>query len=184
MREAADTVSRAAADPERVRDPPSGIASPGFGGVLALQRSAGNRATVAALRLSRRSTNVLPFDEDIFRSKIGAEAAQLGQMLFHAKLGQALFPKARAEVEKRAELVPIWNEWVNGMNAFNWKTADNARKALRELAPDGPLAAMHGPEDARLEAGGAIFEKLWKAYESPNAAFPDLGPYMTLGHYQ
>src|SRR5829696_1057853 len=184
MREAADTVSRAAADPERVRDPPSGNASAAFGGVLALQRSAGNRATVAALRLARRSTNVLPFDEEIFRSKIGAEAAKLGQMLFHSKLGDVLFPKAVAEVNKRPELFPIWNEYMNGINHLNWKTADNARKALRELAPDGPMAALHGPEDARLEAGGAIFEKLWKAYENPTASFPDLAPYATLGHYQ
>jgi len=184
MHEAADTVSRAQAEPAVAPAPPLGSAWPAYAPVLALQRSAGNRATVAALRLSRRTTNVLPFDEDIFRSKIGEEAAGLGQMLFHSKLGQVLFPKARAEVDKRPELVPIWNEWVTGMNAFNWKTADNARKALRELAPDGPMGAFHGPEDARLEAGGAIFEKLWKAYESPNASFPDLAPYMTLGHYQ
>ena len=184
MRETAEPVSRAAAEPDALRDPPAGVAATAVGGVLALQRSAGNRATVAALRLSRRSTNVLPFDQDIFRSKIGAEAARFGQMLFHSKVGAALDPKVAAAVDQQPALAPLWQEYVEGVGKLNWKRADAARKALREAAPDGPMAALHGPEDARLEAGGAIFEKLWKAYESPNASFPDVAPYATLSHYQ
>jgi hypothetical protein len=183
MREAADPVSQAVAEPETAPAPPAGVVAPRLAGVLALQRSAGNRATVRALGLAR-ATNVLPFDREIFASKVGKEAVALGQMLFHAKLGQVVLPKAIAIIEKRPELVPIWNEWMGAMDSVNWKTADAARKALRELAPDGPLAALHGPDDARLEAGGAIFEKLWKAYEKPDAPFPDLSAYATLSHYQ
>lgn len=184
MRETGDMVSRAAAEPEVARAPPSGSVPPSFGGVLALQRSAGNRATVRALRLAREATNVLPFDREIFASKIGKEAAGLGQMLFHAKLDPLVIPPAGGAADQRPELTPIFDEWLKAMDEGNWKTADAARKALRELAPDGPLAAYHGPEDARLEAGGAIFEKLWKAYEKPDAPFPDLKPYATMGHYQ
>jgi hypothetical protein len=183
MRETADPVSQAVAEPGSAPAPPAGAVAPGLAGVLALQRSAGNRATVRALGLAR-ATNVLPFDREIFASKVGKEAVAFGQMLFHAKLGQVVLPKAIAVVEKRPELVPIWNEWMGAMDSVNWKTADAARKALRELAPDGPLAALHGPDDARLEAGGAIFEKLWKAYERPDAPFPDLSAYTTLSHYQ
>jgi hypothetical protein len=184
MRETAEPVSRAAADRERVGSTAEVTAPPAYGGVLALQRSAGNRATVAALRLARRTTNVLPFDEDIFRSKIGTEAARLGQMLFHAKLAAIVLPKAEEAAAKQPELAPLLKEWVKAVNRLNWKTADNARKALRELAPSGSMAALHGPEDARLEAGGLIFDKLWKAYADPQASFPDLTPYATLSQYQ
>ena len=98
MRETAEPVSRAAAEPEIVRGPPSEFAAP-VAGVLALQRAAGNRATMHALGLARaqKATNVLPFDEDIFASKIGKEAATYGQMLFHSKLGDLVVPKAVAE---------------------------------------------------------------------------------------
>ena len=183
MRESADPVSRAAAEPETAPGPPSRTGAPGLSGVLALQRSAGNRATMRALGLARAS-KVLPFDREIFASKVGAEAAGYGQMLFHSKLGQLVLPQAGGAAAQRPELKPIFDEWLTAMGAGRWSTADAARKALRELAPDGPLAALHGPEDARLEVGGAIFEKLWKAYEKPDAPFPDLTPYATMSHYQ
>ena len=184
MRETAEPVSRAAAEPEIVRGPPSELAAP-VAGVLALQRAAGNRATMRALGLARapKVTNVLPFDEDIFASKIGKEAATYGQMLFHSKLGDLVVPKAVEEV-KRLKIVPIFNEWITGLNTGDWKQADAARAALRDADPGGPLAALHGPDDARLEVGGAIFEKLWKAFEKPGVPFPDLKPYATLGQYQ
>jgi hypothetical protein len=183
MRETADSVSRAAAEPETTAGPLPGVAAP-FAGVLALQRSAGNRATVRALGLSRRASKVLPFDQEIFTAKVGTEAVTYGQMLFHSMLGALVIPKAEAVVDQRAELGPVWKYWLASMAKGDWQGADAARQALRELAPDGPLAALHGPDDARLEAGGAIFEKLWKAYDKPGSGVPDLTPYATLSQYQ
>lgn len=186
MRETADPVSRATAEPETLPGPPTRAGAAAFGGVLALQRSAGNRATMRALGLARepRATNVLPFDEEIFAAKVGKEAAGFGQMLFHSKLGALVLPQVTGAVDQQPELKPIFEEWLAAMGDGAWASADAARKALRELAPAGPLAPYHGPEDARLEVGGAIFEQLWKAYEKPESPFPDLKPYATMSQYQ
>ncbi len=186
MRDTADPASQAAAEPEVARAPPNGLATSAFGGVLALQRAAGNRATVRALGIARapQATKVLPFDQEIFASKIGEEAAGAGQMLFHSRLWALVIPKAEAEVNRRPELVPIWKEWLDSMNEGAWESADSARKKLRELAPTGPLAALHGPDEGRMVAGGPIFERLWKQFEKPDSPFPDLTPYATISQYQ
>jgi hypothetical protein len=157
------------------------------GAVLALQRTAGNRATGAALALARApTTNVLPFDEDIFRAKGGAEVVTGGQFVFSSHLFDILVPKVKKQVDAAPRFREKLNEHMtacghNDEGYINWAEADKARADLKAA---GFPADVLGPEAASLAAGGAIFEKLWAGYADPKSSFPDLTPYATISQYQ
>jgi hypothetical protein len=175
--------------PDAASAPIAGAAVPArdpAGAVLALQRAAGNRATQAALRIARVPTTVLPFDEEIFRAKAGPEVVELGQMVFGSYLLDALVPKVKKQLEVTPQYRDKLNEHMvacgnNDEGYINWAAADKARADLKAA---GFPAALLGPDSASLEAGGAIFEKLWAAYADPQAPFPDLSPYATISQYQ
>jgi hypothetical protein len=162
-----------AAEPEQSPLSPAALAHAPASAVLALQRSAGNRAVARFIGPAWREAR--------FRSMIGSEAARLGQMLFHVKLADLLFPKVNAAIAETPALAGAWDDFVAAIGVGKWKEADAARAELKDTKFP---AALLGPDDARLEVGGKIFETLWKAYASPTAAFPDLTPYVTVGHYQ
>jgi hypothetical protein len=121
------------------------------------------------------------FRQARFRSFIGSDAADRGQMLFHAKLEPLLLEKVNEALAKDPALQPVLQEWLDAIGNFDWATADERR---RELTNTKFPAALIGPDDSRLEVGGTIFHTLWKAYSKPDATLPDLNAYMTLSQYQ
>ena len=162
-----------APEPEPLTRVPSTLAPGAGSAVLALQRTLGNRGVMRVIGPALREAS--------FRFKIGEDVARLGQMLFHVKLADLVFPKAWAAVEELPALAEAWQEFIDATGAAQWARADAARAELKDTKFP---AALLGPDDARLEVGGRIFETLWKAYSSPTASFPDLTPYVTLAHYQ
>jgi hypothetical protein len=142
-----------------------------------LARGAGNRAVARLVGPLVREAR--------FRSKVGADIVAKGQFLFHGKIFDQIWPKISAAISADAGVKEIWDSYQAALNPPEgrpkWAEADALRKELRDTKFPAELV---GPDDARLEVGAQVFEKLWKDFVKPNASFPDLSPYMNLGHYQ
>ena len=160
-------------DLEPAAEPAAPLARAPVAALRGLPAAAGNRAIArfvgAALREAR------------FRSKIGSEAAERGQMLFHSKVFELLWPKVWNVIYDDTGLKEIWDSYMAALGDADYAKADAIRTELKDTKFPAELL---GPDDARLEVGAQLFEKLWKEYAKPNASFPDLAPYVTIGHYQ
>ena len=143
----------------------------------ALQRRVGNRAVARLLGPALREAR--------FRSLIGSEAANRGQMLFHGRVADLLLPKVDAAIENEPGLKDIYAKFTAGLYPKegnpDWAKSDAARAELKNTKFP---AALLGPDDARLEVGAQIFETLWKTYSDPKKGFPDVTPYVNLAGYQ
>ena len=142
-----------------------------------LPRGIGNRAVARFIGPAVREAR--------FRALVGKEAAATGQMLFHSKVFDLLWPKIWAVIGNDPGLKEIWDSYWAALSPKDglpdYAKADAIRAELKETKFPKELL---GPDDARLEVGAKLFESLWKDYSKPGASFPDLAPYVTIGHYQ
>jgi hypothetical protein len=172
----------AGAVPEREPEPepaaaPTALVRAPAGAALRLPPGAGNRAIARFVGPAIRKAR--------FRSLIGDEAAEMGQFIFTHTVMDLLYPKVTAAVASEPALAEIFKEYHEALfpakSRPDWAKADARRAELKDTKFPAELL---GPEDARLEVGAQIFEKLWKQYSNPKAGFPDLTPYVNLAHFQ